>query len=39
MGVDGKIILMWVLWKDFGKIWIEFIWLRIGTIGVVFLTR
>jgi hypothetical protein len=31
--VDGKIILEWILGKQAGKVWIGFIWLRIGTNG------
>jgi hypothetical protein len=32
LGIDGKIILEWMLGK-WGKAWIECIWLRIGTGG------
>jgi hypothetical protein len=33
VGVDGKIILKWIL-GDWGvKVWTGFIWLRIGTNG------
>jgi hypothetical protein len=31
--VDGRIILEWMLGKECGKVWTEFIWLRIGTSG------
>jgi hypothetical protein len=31
LGVDGWIILEWILGKYGGKMWIEFIWLRIQT--------
>jgi hypothetical protein len=31
-GIDGKVILEWVLGKLGGKVWIGFIWL-IGTRG------
>jgi hypothetical protein len=33
LGVDGKIILEWILEKQGGKVWIGCIWLRIGTSG------
>jgi hypothetical protein len=33
LNVDGKIILEWVFRKSGGKVWIRFIWLRIGTSG------
>jgi hypothetical protein len=29
--IDGKIILQWLLGKLGRKVWIECIWLRIGT--------
>jgi len=29
LGVDGKIILTWILGKQDGKQWAEFIWFRI----------
>jgi len=32
-GVDGKVILEWYLGKEGGKVWIGYIWLRIGTSG------
>jgi hypothetical protein len=32
LGVDGRIILEWMLGKSAGKVWAGFIWLRIGTI-------
>jgi hypothetical protein len=32
-GVDGKIILKWILGKQSGKVWIEYIWLRIESSG------
>jgi len=31
IGVDGRIILEWILGKYDGKVWTVFIWLRIGT--------
>jgi hypothetical protein len=33
LGVDGKIILEWVLGEEGGKVWTEFMWLRIGISG------
>jgi hypothetical protein len=30
-GIDGKIILEWILRKLGGKVWSGFIWLRTGT--------
>jgi hypothetical protein len=33
LGVDGRIILKWVLKKWGGKVWSRLIWLRIGTGG------
>jgi hypothetical protein len=34
LGLDGR-----VLEKQGGKVWIGFMWLRIGTSGVFLLTR
>jgi hypothetical protein len=31
LGIDERIILQWILEKQGGKVWIGFIWLRIGT--------
>jgi len=33
LGVDGRIILEWILGKFGGRVWTEFIWLWIGTSG------
>jgi hypothetical protein len=33
LGVDGRIILEWILGKYCGKLWTRFIWLRIVTGG------
>jgi hypothetical protein len=33
LGVDGKIILEWILQKEGGKVWTGYIWLRIGISG------
>jgi hypothetical protein len=30
IGIDGRIILEWILGKYGGKVWIGFIWPRIG---------
>jgi hypothetical protein len=30
-GVEGRIILEWILGKEGGKLWTGCIWLRIGT--------
>jgi hypothetical protein len=33
LGIDGRIILEWILGKYVWKVWIGFIWLRIETGG------
>jgi hypothetical protein len=33
LGVDGRIIIKWILGKQVGRVWIKFIWLQIGTGG------
>jgi hypothetical protein len=33
LGVDGRIILKWILGRWGGKVWTGFIWLSIGTSG------
>jgi hypothetical protein len=33
LGVDGNIILEWILGKQGGKLWTGFIWLRMGISG------
>jgi hypothetical protein len=33
LGIDGRIILEWILWKWGERVWIGFIWLRIETGG------
>jgi hypothetical protein len=34
VGVDEKIILGLILWKQVGKVWTGCIWLKIGTSGM-----
>jgi hypothetical protein len=36
IGIDGKVILEWILGKYGRKMWTGFIWLRIGTSGGLF---
>jgi hypothetical protein len=36
IGVDGKIILKWILRKCGWRMWIGFTWFRIGTVGGLF---
>jgi hypothetical protein len=36
LGVDGKIILEWILGKQVGKLWTGCIWLRVGLSGGLF---
>jgi hypothetical protein len=31
LGVDGRVILKWILGKYIWRVWIGFVWLRIGT--------
>jgi hypothetical protein len=33
LGVDGKIILDWILGKLGGKVWTGFMWFRIGPVA------
>jgi hypothetical protein len=35
LGVDGRIILERILWKQCGKLWTGFNWLRTGASGVL----
>jgi hypothetical protein len=39
LDVDGRIILECILGKQVRNVWIEFTWLRIGTIGGFLRTR
>jgi hypothetical protein len=36
VGVDGRIILKWILGNSDLGVWIGFIWFRIGKIGELF---
>jgi len=38
-GIDGKIILKWILKAEDGRVWCGFIWLKIGTSVRFLLTR
>jgi hypothetical protein len=31
LGIDGRIILEWIMGKQVMYLWAEFMWLRIGT--------
>jgi hypothetical protein len=33
LGINGRIVLEWILGKYSGKVWTGFVWLRIGTSG------
>jgi hypothetical protein len=33
LGIDGRIVLEWILWKLGGKVCTEFMWLGMGTGG------
>jgi hypothetical protein len=33
LGIDGRIILKFISGKQGWRLWIEFIWLTIGTVG------
>jgi hypothetical protein len=35
LGIDGRIVLRWILEKQGGKLWTRLIWLRIETSGVL----
>jgi hypothetical protein len=39
LGIDGNIILEWILGRYGGKVWTGFIWLMIGTSGGVLRIR
>jgi hypothetical protein len=39
VGVDGRILLKWILKERDGRVRIGFIWLRIGANGGLWLTR
>jgi hypothetical protein len=36
LGIDGRIILEWILRKLGGKVWTRCIWLWVGTSGGLF---
>jgi hypothetical protein len=36
LGVDGRIILKWILNKSVGRAWTRWLWLRIRTSGTRF---
>jgi hypothetical protein len=36
LGIDGRIILKWILKKENVKVWTDFMWLRIGASGRIF---
>jgi len=38
LGIDGRIILEWILEKQGGKVWAGYIWLRIGASDGIMLT-
>jgi len=33
LGIDGKVIVEWILWKEGGKVWTGCVYLRTGTSG------
>jgi hypothetical protein len=39
LGIDGRIVLEWILGKLGGKVWTVCIWLRIGTSGELLSIR
>jgi hypothetical protein len=39
LGLDGRIILKWILGKSVSRVWIRLIWLRSGTSGGLLWTR
>jgi hypothetical protein len=36
LGIDGSIILKWILKKENARVWTELMWLRTGTSGRLF---
>jgi hypothetical protein len=39
LGLDGRIILKWMLKKETAMVWTELTWLRIGSNGGLLCTR
>jgi hypothetical protein len=39
LGIDGKVMLEWILGKWGGKVWTGFIWLGIGTSDMALVNR
>jgi len=39
LGVDGSVLLEWILGKQYEKTWTGVIWLRIGTNSHLLCTR
>jgi hypothetical protein len=33
LSTGGRTMLLWILKKEDGKVWVGFVWLRIGTSG------
>jgi hypothetical protein len=39
LGLDGRIILKWNVWKEDVRVGTGFMWFRVGTAGRLLLTR
>jgi hypothetical protein len=39
LGTDGGMVLEWILGRWGGRVWTEFIWLRVGTGGGLLWTQ
>jgi len=35
LGIDGKVVLEWILMKSYGWMWIKYTWIRTGISGVL----